>query len=851
MNKPIIVDGLFPRVTIQIVELLNNIPPRLEFHCVVDKLSRDSPITTAQLCFETPSSSKLSCDDALGSSYLLPEKYKFKSSGDVYTGYVFTSNWVRDNFPLDATYFCRLGNSNGVIQSNMIEVQDLDSYVAAFSKRKPLDPVLLDPIVGSHFPLSLECGNPIYPVDLPAWAKQTFRVPYDWVVCEADVDSQLELRKCYDRSEPIVSYFDHTVLPNGTLIIHELAKDWRPIGILCISSFIRNMVFSAYFQNNDGKPAPFTFITGSYPNQIIPHSPQYDRVTLRSGWHARDAITLNALYTANPKIVTAKWTKDEGPLPLQITGSRHSLTFPQDIKPSYAGTYVLSLKTPYETLRFKYEVLVEQPPVIKQDPPRDVFVLQGHQAQLTAEFDGHITSRSVFINGIPIDTLSASNYRESLRLLRDSFPYIGELNPEIEFPSESSIRYTVRDLAFTPNSPYGASHTVTMVAANSLGSVRTNTLIRVLPVPEVLHQLSEYSCVEDCFNHTTHRFYCDIELAPYSGLRVVKTWELDGQDLERLDPRDNRLTFLNHSSREVVLNIVQGDSDFDELFANVDLSCRFRVFGPETELFAGHMYETPLYDTKSDPNLHGMLTAHIRKYPSSLKIGVIRCPLVEYRLSLAEIDFMPLAPEILNTQLQRPPVLPSTPKRLLSSPPPVRDRCQAWSKLATGALSVWLVRVHALNVASISWIVAVVIAVLILLIVAVLAVCIVMRNKGKTYMLEREELVRGNDPEKEFRDRAAFQDYERCDEPPVLGCNQSLEDAFQEVGSEDEGELEFYGTDPAELTLIVFCDVALHRRGTPAFSPFHGSVIWCWRNLTTLDACCFLRCNEFFVSVIV
>uniref|UniRef100_A0A5K3EN41 Bravo_FIGEY domain-containing protein n=1 Tax=Mesocestoides corti TaxID=53468 RepID=A0A5K3EN41_MESCO len=725
MNKPIIVDGLFPRVTIQIVELLNNIPPRLEFHCVVDKLSRDSPITTAQLCFETPSSSKLSCDDALGSSYLLPEKYKFKSSGDVYTGYVFTSNWVRDNFPLDATYFCRLGNSNGVIQSNMIEVQDLDSYVAAFSKRKPLDPVLLDPIVGSHFPLSLECGNPIYPVDLPAWAKQTFRVPYDWVVCEADVDSQLELRKCYDRSEPIVSYFDHTVLPNGTLIIHELAKDWRPIGILCISSFIRNMVFSAYFQNNDGKPAPFTFITGSYPNQIIPHSPQYDRVTLRSGWHARDAITLNALYTANPKIVTAKWTKDEGPLPLQITGSRHSLTFPQDIKPSYAGTYVLSLKTPYETLRFKYEVLVEQPPVIKQDPPRDVFVLQGHQAQLTAEFDGHITSRSVFINGIPIDTLSASNYRESLRLLRDSFPYIGELNPEIEFPSESSIRYTVRDLAFTPNSPYGASHTVTMVAANSLGSVRTNTLIRVLPVPEVLHQLSEYSCVEDCFNHTTHRFYCDIELAPYSGLRVVKTWELDGQDLERLDPRDNRLTFLNHSSREVVLNIVQGDSDFDELFANVDLSCRFRVFGPETELFAGHMYETPLYDTKSDPNLHGMLTAHIRKYPSSLKI---------------------------------------------------------------------------VNVASISWIVAVVIAVLILLIVAVLAVCIVMRNKGKTYMLEREELVRGNDPEKEFRDRAAFQDYERCDEPPVLGCNQSLEDAFQEVGSEDEGELEFYGTDPVGRT---------------------------------------------------
>lgn len=51
-NEPIIVDGMFPRVIIQIVELINNVPPKLEFHCVVDKLSKDSPITSAQLCFE-------------------------------------------------------------------------------------------------------------------------------------------------------------------------------------------------------------------------------------------------------------------------------------------------------------------------------------------------------------------------------------------------------------------------------------------------------------------------------------------------------------------------------------------------------------------------------------------------------------------------------------------------------------------------------------------------------------------------------------------------------------------------------------------------------------------------------
>ncbi|VDO16110.1 unnamed protein product [Rodentolepis nana] len=74
-----------------------------------------------------------------------------------------------------------------------------------------------------------------------------------------------------------------------------------------------------------------------------------------------------------------------------------------------------------------------------------------------------------------------------------------------------------------------------------------------------------------------------------------------------------------------------------------------------------------------------------------------------------------------------------------------------------------------------------------------------MRNKGKTYLLEREERLRGNDPEKEFRDRDAFLVYERTSEPPIPGLNQSLEDMYQDVGSADEGELDYYGMDPGYL----------------------------------------------------
>ena len=73
--------------------------------------------------------------------------------------------------------------------------------------------------MGSSFPLSLDCGSSIGHVELPTWAKRTFRVPYDWKACEAEPDTQLEMRKCYDRSQPIAEYFEHTVLPNGTSFI--------------------------------------------------------------------------------------------------------------------------------------------------------------------------------------------------------------------------------------------------------------------------------------------------------------------------------------------------------------------------------------------------------------------------------------------------------------------------------------------------------------------------------------------------------------------------------------------------------------------------------------------------------
>lgn len=86
--------------------------------------------------------------------------------------------------------------------------------------------------------------------------------------------------------------------------------------------------------------------------------------------------------------------------------------------------------------------------------------------------------------------------------------------------------------------------------------------------------MSDYDCKDDCFNHTLHRFYCDIDLAPYKGLNVVKTWELEGQDLSRLNKGDNRFTFLSYNDHEVSWHAMFRLNPFEsKLFSDAYFLC--------------------------------------------------------------------------------------------------------------------------------------------------------------------------------------------------------------------------------------------------------------------------------------
>uniref|UniRef100_A0A183T8D5 REJ domain-containing protein n=1 Tax=Schistocephalus solidus TaxID=70667 RepID=A0A183T8D5_SCHSO len=547
--------------------------------------------------------------------------------------------------------------------------------LSEYLQQAPIENILRGPFVGSEFPVFLDCGDHSWPsVELPEWAKETFQSPFEWVHCDFPAGSPLDLHICYEKAipayDPLSSFFETTILPNGTLIIHQRTLvPWRPIGILCVSRIMAKKVFAAYFQNDNGRSVSFQYIPGDYgADLIVPKSLQSVSKDYRAGQYAKGTIELTALYTANPLKTKTAWTKNGGPLPILFETTDHSLIFPEEITPADSGNYSLTVTGPSQREVFTFNVLVNAPPKIRRMAPRSVYVLEGQPVQIETEFEGRLTSRSVSINGILIDTLSTALFEESLKHLRDQFPYIDGLYPDIEFPSDTSIRYTLRDITSSANAPYGASHSVTLTGTNTLGSVHTQTVIRVLSLPRITRLMADSSCEDDCFNGTSHRFLCDVDLAPYAGLNVVKTWEFDGRDLEALHQQDPLLTFLKIARNEVILSIVAGNATFDRLFASAELSCRFRIYAPEEEELFGVNAMEPLYDTKTDPELHKLLTAAIRKNPSG------------------------------NTSIA--------------------------------------------SFTSLSWIAAVVIAVMILLAVIILAVCVVMRNKGRTYLRECIEPAR-------------------------------------------------------------------------------------------------------------
>ncbi|CAL8092897.1 unnamed protein product [Calicophoron daubneyi] len=127
------------------------------------------------------------------------------------------------------------------------------------------------------------------------------------------------------------------------------------------------------------------------------------------------------------------------------------------------------------------------------------------------------------------------------------------------------------------------------------------------------------------------------------------------------------------------------------------------------------------------------------------------------------------------------------------------------------------------NSANMSWIAAVIIAIVIIIIIGSLTACIIMRTRGETYLLDREERLMGNDPEKELREKEVFRTYERAEEPPLRGSRCSLNDDSAEIGSDADGELDDYNLDPGKFneegSFIDQYTTDTHYKGTASRLP--------------------------------
>lgn len=137
----------------------------------------------------------------------------------------------------------------------------------------------------------------------------------------------------------------------------------------------------------------------------------------------------------------------------------------------------------------------------------------------------------------------------------------------------------------------------------------------------ILRPLSDYTCVEDCFNKTQHTFYCDIDTAPYQGLRVDKIWEFNGKPIGLLDKRESALKYLRESPEKLVMNISHDDTDFDETFANAQVTCRYQIFDRNHDSVGGPLDPPPKYDTVWDDSLRDLLKADVRKNASTSRAG--------------------------------------------------------------------------------------------------------------------------------------------------------------------------------------------------------------------------------------
>ncbi|KAF8569410.1 hypothetical protein P879_04276 [Paragonimus westermani] len=754
--SPIEVDATSPQqVRIQILDFLNH-NPELKLHCRVAPLDENSEIIAAELC--KTSHASLSNVDCIDPKYRTPQfgEIRFNAIGNQSHGYTFHSELPVGKVLLDALYFCKFRNKRGKLISNMVEIQDVYYYQKKMVNRKVQpERIILPPLNSASLPLRLECGvrDQLEP-PLPIWADNSFPSPFRWSFCDLTNPDKATPFDCMNRVREapirVSEYFEHMVFTNGTLVLFQrTTAAWKNMGLLCWSHLLTSSIFSVYFGGTESKPGTIVYDSRQpYPQQhgIQALSPTSQSIIIRKG--PTSGLILVASYRARMTSTTTQWSKDGEPISFDFpVRTAFTLAFPEVILRNHSGTYVLKVQDQTSNVYFRFEVSVIGPPEVVRHPPELLLVMEGNEASFSCLIEGARTT-SLLINGVEFPRNSFPHPKE----LTEQFPHLKDALIHPLDIRDSGLHYRASNLVFTPGSPFGPTHMVTIAASNPYGSAFVSTFVNVLPRPKVIVSPSKFSCRSPCPNTMEYTFDCKLDLAPYQMAYVNQTWDWDGTDVGTLRQQgDARALYLTQDGTQLRLMPVFKPQHVD-LFSNSNVTCRLRIYDPvvlepATSSSSEFAYTNPkwtVYDSRNDPLAQTLLTAQMNL-------------MVEVK------------PESMN--------------------------------------------------ASISWIAVVIIVISILIIIAVLVACVVMRTRGETYLLDKEERAWGIDPVKDLCETEAFRTYERAEEPPLRGSRCSLNDDSAEIGSDADGELDDYNLDPGKFneegSFIDQYTTDTHYKGTP------------------------------------
>ncbi|THD28332.1 hypothetical protein D915_000770 [Fasciola hepatica] len=778
---------------------------KFTFYCYVNQTS---PLRVVSMCCRSSTTdSQAACNPVdlnKRDGDVTCMQTRFKYVADPLLGVMFSvtsKKNVKAAYPIGGLFYCSVTDSSGTsIHSNEIDIRDAGYYMDNLDLSRDLAITQVPPIDPGSFPFAFQCKdvNPSMKT-WPEWLNllSASHWPYEWAYCE--VKDSPNAQTCAYQSIAL-SDSDHLKFLNGTMyLLNKRLIEGNQIAILCRPKGVLDPLktFAGDFSSDHtpGITAPLSVLPNSSTSttklQALTATEQ--SFSMQTGSNT-GGFKLKALYRQPTAGVKAVWTKDDQPLPKQLS-TIYSYQLPEIVSTAVDGKYVLTVNSredPSDVLRFVYNIKVVEPPVFTSPSCLSglIYVVEGTDYNISCP----VTFRSAPKPVVGINLYEADSPEKLRELLESNIvedPKLKALQFYFELKKEKQNSGEMAILLYDMKE--GQNFQLSSKLESLDGGSSLSSSVRVIPTPKLLKPPSGYSCSEGC-DTEPYNVSCMVDPDRIKmwkenfNVTYSTAWIIQNQwSSLRLDPQGIG-HFFETTQDGVTLTVwprgnpamrqpnsktsppAQGDGQVGE---------HGNESGPDSTISESTTLKQYIVEVMGESRAKDLLLqCWIRLYVHSPE---------------ARFDPPPSDRVLRRVSRQHQGVgnsLDNTPRLLYDS---------RWepNKILMDQLTI--TRTFTPDpkpaTASLAWIAAVVIGVIIVISVIVLTVWLYTRDRGKVYMLDEKEYAHGNDPKLEMKEKENFQTYERQEDQPIASSQYSLNDGDVSVGSDDDGELDDYGKD--------------------------------------------------------